>query len=127
MSVSLWLWGYSRPGQAVLAGFQINTAGSETVNRVIVSLEKKPATLNSFYEIFFIFNTWNFEARDMECSVKVKAVSAELNNYQRIAVQKGIGSKLGLTNGVEAIDILWTQTKVIARLMVSLWAKKWLF
>lgn len=75
---------------------------------------------------FFIFNTWNFEARDLECSVKLKAVSAELNNYQRIAVQKGIGSKLGLTNGVEAIDILWTQTKVIARLMVSLWAKKWL-
>lgn len=52
MSVSLWLWGYSRPGQAVLAGFQINTAGSETVNRVLLS----GVTLNSFY-VIFIFNT----------------------------------------------------------------------
>lgn len=54
MSVSLWLWGYSRPGQAVLAGFQINTTGSEAVNRVVLSGEPvKPAMVHFLYVISF--------------------------------------------------------------------------
>lgn len=39
MSVSLWLWGYSSPASTVLAGFQINTTGSEAINRVVLSGE----------------------------------------------------------------------------------------
>lgn len=61
-------------------------------------------------------------------NVRLKASSAEIKRLSRnCSSERGFGSKLGLTNGVEAIGISWTQTKVIARLMVSLWAKKWFF
>lgn len=55
----------------------------------------------------------------MELKLEEVIVELQLGN--------GSGSKLGLINDAEAIGIWWTQRKVIARLMVSLQAKKRLF
>ncbi len=102
MSVSLWLWGYSRPGQTVLDGFQINTTGSEAVNRGrTLWRTRKPVTLNFFYVTSLKYSRlW---CRSRNFNAKLKASSAEIKRLSRnCSSERGFGFKLGLPNGVQA-------------------------